>query len=130
MLQLNIKVNQAKSKPAQAPVKFSKRRAIAAGQPCNEVSLTYYEEQQLYDRMYESEVWKNGHFFGYRSSAPAYWHDSQQAQDAAAEPIKSIKSVLAHQANVIDTLTDGELKREHRYCLSNKLFKEIYGEDK
>ena len=68
MLQLNIKVNQAKSKPAQAPVKFSKRRAIAAGQPCNEVSLTHYEEQQVYDRMYESEVWKNGHFFGYRST--------------------------------------------------------------
>lgn len=89
MIQLNIEVNQDKAKPAQSPVKFSKRRAYKV----SKIELSWYEEQALYDRMYESEVWKNGHFFGYRSQVAAHWHTSDQAITAAKEPLSNSSAV-------------------------------------
>jgi len=133
VIQLDIKVNSGTSVPAQAPVKFSTFSNTKAQAPVSRPVLTWHEEQQIYDRMYEAQVYKRGHFFGYRSTSPAHWHDSEQAREEAKKPVtrkEQIIEVLTGQGEPIGRLTDGELKRQHRYCLSDKLWKETYGKDR
>ena len=60
------------------PTKYS-RRSDNITAPVNEVKLSYYEEQRLYDRMYEAKVYKNGRFFGYRSTTNQRWHDDEES---------------------------------------------------
>ncbi len=102
MLQLQIKTDSAHTKPAQSPVKFSKRSSTVPHCPVSEIKLTWYEEQKLYDRMYESEVWKNGHFFGYRSQVASHWHTSDQAKQEAAKPLTPASAQKLHR--LISTL--------------------------
>ncbi len=79
----------AVSKPTETRHKYSKRSAIKAQQPVKEVTLSWYAEQEIYDRMYEAEVWKNGHFFGYSSRVAQHWHSSEQAKAAAEAPLST-----------------------------------------
>ena len=136
MISLDIKVDANRVKQSARPVliRRAEKNQVAAS-PVNTVELSYYEEQELYDRMYEAQVYHRGKFFGYRSTAGTNWHDSESAREAAAAPssqsrIRKIAEVLSGQGDRIDLMTDGELKKQHRYCLSGKLYKDTYGEDK
>jgi len=83
MLDLKIKVSKTQTELAVTPTKYSRRNQNITA-PVNEVKLSYYEEQRLYDRMYEAEVYKNGRFFGYRSTTNQRWHDDEQSNKVAA----------------------------------------------
>ena len=110
----------------------STNRSEAQHSPVKEVQLSLYEKSNLYDRMYEARVWKDGRLFGYRSTKAEYWHDSEQARREAHRPVNKerIIELLTGQSKPINRLKAGELKRQHRYCLSDHLYKQTYGEDK
>ncbi len=96
MIQLNIAVNSSKAKPAERPAKCSSRSANLQ-EPVKTVRLNWYEEQQVYDRMYEAEVWKNGHFFGYRSKVAQRWHTSDQAIEESKKSLSPAAAQKLHR---------------------------------
>jgi len=80
MLTLDIAVdtNQVKSAAPSLGVPMMRRSKYANTRqelgPVKEVQLSWAEEQLLYDRMYEAQVYKRGYFFGYRSTIAQRWH--------------------------------------------------------
>ncbi len=88
-MQLNIAVKKTVVQVVRPVIKRRASRNIQKAAPVKEVKLSWYAEQEIYDRMYEAEVWKNGHFFGYRSKVAQHWHSSDQAKAAAEAPLST-----------------------------------------
>ncbi len=85
-----MKLNMKQMKTARTKNRPTHRRSHRSAnliEPVSQVVLTYSEEQNLYDRMFDAQVYKNGRFFGYRSQKAETWHSSAQALVESQKPI-------------------------------------------